>query len=91
MRALLQLITVLRRGRTSSRHVSADDYLKVVVILMIALIAGPDIVAAMELTTLVELLGAALFLLGVLLICVRDLTLGALAYAWVVALIQLTR
>jgi len=91
MRALLQLITVLRRGRTSSRHVSADDYLKVVVILMIALISGPDIVAAMELTTLVELLGAALFLLGVLLTCVRDLTLGALAYAWVVALIQLTR
>jgi hypothetical protein len=64
MRALLQLIEVLWPGRTSSRHVSADDYLKVAVILMIALVAGPDIVAAIELTTLLELLGAAMFLLS---------------------------
>jgi len=64
MRALLQLIKVLCPGRTSSRHISADDYLKVVVILMIAVVAGPDIVAAIELTTLLELLGAAMFLLS---------------------------
>lgn len=66
MRALLQLIKVLWPGRTSvaGRHVSADDYLKVVVILIIALVAGPDIVAAIELTTLLELLGAAMFLLS---------------------------
>jgi hypothetical protein len=36
----------------------------VAVILMIALVAGPDIVAAIELTTLLELLGAAMFLLS---------------------------
>jgi hypothetical protein len=61
MRALLQLMKLLRPG---NRHVSAEDYLKLLVILLIALVAGPDIVAAIELTTLLELLGAAMFLLS---------------------------
>jgi hypothetical protein len=63
MRAVLQLIKTLWPGR-AVRYVSTDDYLKPLVILMIALVAGPDIVAAVELTTLLELLGAAMFLLS---------------------------
>lgn len=66
MRALLQLIKILWPNRTvvAGRHLSADDYLKPAVILLIALVAGPDILAAIELTTLLELLGAAMFLLS---------------------------
>lgn len=61
MRALLQLMKLLLPG---NRQLSAEDYLKPLVLLLIALIAGPDIVAAIELTTLLELLGAAMFLLS---------------------------
>lgn len=62
MRVLLQLIKVFWSGR--NRPISADDCLKPLVTLIIALIAGPDIVAAVELTTLLELFGAAMFLLS---------------------------
>lgn len=61
MRALLQLMKLLLPG---NRQLSTEDYLKPLVILLIALVAGPDIVAAIELTTLLELLGAAMFLLS---------------------------
>lgn len=58
MRALLQVIKMLWSARAvaAARRASVDDYLKPAVILLIALVAGPDIVAAVELTTLLELL-----------------------------------
>ncbi|HEY4211791.1 MAG TPA: hypothetical protein VGM84_09950 [Steroidobacteraceae bacterium] len=43
---------------------SADRYLKVLIVLLIALACGPDLYVAMEFTTLLEVLGATLFLLS---------------------------
>jgi hypothetical protein len=39
-----------------------DAYLKPLVLLMIVLLVGPELVAVVELTTLLELLGATMFL-----------------------------
>lgn len=44
--------------------VPADRFLKPFVILLIVLLAGPEVFAAIELTTLLELVGATLFLLA---------------------------
>jgi hypothetical protein len=55
----------LRPARSSAPNsrTSAEAYLKPLVILLIGLLAGPDIFVAVELTTILELLGATLFLL----------------------------
>jgi hypothetical protein len=69
MRALLALIQLLAavlrpvRSNTPGSSTPAEAYLKPLAILMIGLIAGPDIFVAAELTTILELFGAALFLL----------------------------
>lgn len=67
MGTLLRLIAetvwpVRSNGRVVPRN---NAYLKLLVILMIAIVAGPDFFAAMELTTLLELIGATMFLLSV--------------------------
>ena len=41
-----------------------DRFLKPFLVLLIVLLAGPEVFAAIELTTLLELVGAALFLLA---------------------------
>ena len=46
-----------------ANRATLDDYLKPLLILLIALLAGPDILAAVELTTLLDLLGATMFLM----------------------------
>ena len=79
MRALIQLIVELcRHGRPNAS--GADPYLKPLVILMIGLLAGPDILVAVELTTMLELFGATLFLLTFL---VGFRLLGFAALEWV--------
>jgi len=45
---------------------NADRYLAPVVFLAIVLLAGPDLLAAVELTTLLDLLGATLFIMAFL-------------------------
>jgi len=65
--ALIQLVTEsLRPGRSGSpgSRPASDTYLRPLVMLMIGLIAGPDLFAFVELTTIFEILGAALFLLS---------------------------
>src|SRR4029077_2080877 len=47
-----------------SGRTSREACLKLLAILMIVLIAGPDIFAATELTTILELFGATMFLLS---------------------------
>jgi hypothetical protein len=67
MRVLLQLLAAMfgpDRAIAARRNPSREDYLKALVILAIALLAGPDILAAIELTTLLELFGAAMFVLS---------------------------
>jgi hypothetical protein len=66
MRALLQLLLELSwpNRMTAGRHSSRKIHLRALAILMIALVAGPDICAAIELSTLLEVLGAAMFLLS---------------------------
>jgi hypothetical protein len=67
LRALLQLIAEsfwpVRSGAPTNRT-SQDAYLKPLVILVIALLAGPELFAAAELTTILELVGATMFLLA---------------------------
>jgi hypothetical protein len=63
MRVLMALIDLLR-GATGSRRLSFDDYMKPALIVLIALLAGPEIFAAIEMTAVLELLGATLFLLS---------------------------
>jgi hypothetical protein len=66
MRAILKLMVESLWPSPSSEpasRTSREVGLRLVIILMIALLAGPDVFAAMELTTLLELLGATLFLL----------------------------
>lgn len=66
MGGLLRLIAqTVWPARANSAGAPREAYLKFLVIVMIALTAGPDAFAVMELTTLLELLGAALFLLTV--------------------------
>lgn len=66
MGGLLKLIAqTVWPARANSAGAPREAYLKFLVIVMIALTAGPDAFAVMELTTLLELLGAALFLLTV--------------------------
>jgi hypothetical protein len=82
MRALLQLILKSLwpvRSNAPSRSTSTDAYLKPLFILMIALLAGPDIFAATELTTILELVGAAMFLLA---FGVGVELLGLAAFEW---------
>jgi hypothetical protein len=66
MRALLQAIADLlwpERSKASATGFPADVYLRPLIILMIVLLAGPDIFAVTELATILELFGATMFLL----------------------------
>jgi hypothetical protein len=44
------------------KNLALDDFLKPLVVLLIVLWCGPEVFAVIELTTLLELLGATLFL-----------------------------
>jgi hypothetical protein len=85
MRTLLALLQAmaesLRRVRSNppGSSASTEAYLKPLVILMIGLLAGPDIFVAVELTTILELLGATLFLLT---FAVGFRMLGVAALEW---------
>jgi hypothetical protein len=50
--------------RASSTQWAPDDVLRPLVVLLIVLWCGPEVFAVIELTTLLELLGATLFLLA---------------------------
>jgi len=69
MRILLALIQLIAesfrpaRSNTAGGGTSTEARLKILALLMIGLLAGPDIFVAVELTTILELLGATLFLL----------------------------
>jgi hypothetical protein len=65
MRALLLLAQSLWPIHANARagRVSAEVYLKPLVVVAIVLLVGPDLFAFVELTTLLELYGATLFLL----------------------------
>jgi hypothetical protein len=67
------------RPNAPSRGTAADAYLKPLIILMIGLLAGPEILVAVELTTILEILGAALFLLS---FAVGFRMLGLAALEW---------
>jgi hypothetical protein len=85
MRTLLVLLQLLAeslqpaRPNASGRGTSSDAYLKPLIILMIGLLAGPEIFVAVELTTILEILGAALFLLS---FAVGFRMLGLAAFEW---------
>ena len=64
MRILLLLLTDLlwpARQRSGASRTPLDIYLRPLIVLVIAVLVGPDLFAFVELTTLLELLGAALF------------------------------
>jgi hypothetical protein len=54
----------LRLGPPNARRVPTDAILRPFVLLIIVLLVGPDLFALVELTTLLELLGATLFVLA---------------------------
>ena len=60
-RALIDLLFGARR-RAYSTPWTPDDFLKPLVVLLIVVWCGPEVFAVIELTTLLELLGATLFL-----------------------------
>jgi hypothetical protein len=64
MRTLLLLAQSLWRIHATARtgRASADVYLKPLVVVVIVLLIGPDLLAFVELTTLLEIYGATLFL-----------------------------
>jgi len=67
MRALLHLFTDVFRPARRGLHANrapADVYLKPLILLLIGLLVGPDLLAVVELTTLLELLGAAMFIVA---------------------------
>jgi len=67
MRVLLQLLSALFRRPglgSNARSEPLDTYLKPLILVLIALLVGPDLFALVELTTLLEVLGAAMFILA---------------------------
>ncbi len=52
------------RWESYRTRLTPDDFLKPLVVLLIVLWCGPEVFAVMELTTLLELLGATLFLVA---------------------------
>ena len=65
MRTLLLLVAELLwpvRAIPRHGHVSRDVYLRPLVLLIIVLLVGPELFAVAELTTLLDLLGATMFL-----------------------------
>jgi len=65
MSSFLRLVTEsLRLGPPNARRVTTDAILRPFVLLIIVLLVGPDLFAFVELSTLLELLGATLFVLA---------------------------
>jgi hypothetical protein len=65
MRTLLQLVAEFLwpvRAIPPPGRVSRDVYLRPLVLLIIVLLVGPELFAVVELTTLLDLLGATMFL-----------------------------
>ena len=60
----MKLSRAIREKLWPSSTMDGDARLKLLVLVFIAAMAGPDVFAAAELTTLLELLGATLFLLA---------------------------
>jgi hypothetical protein len=63
VRAFISLLFSVRRRADHTPWIP-DDFLKPLVVLLIILWCGPEVFAVIELTTLLELLGATLFLLA---------------------------
>jgi hypothetical protein len=63
VRAFISLLFRVRRRADHTPWIP-DDFLKPLVVLLIVLWCGPEVFAVIELTTLLELLGATLFLLA---------------------------
>lgn len=65
-------------------HVPRDVYLRPLVLLVIVLLVGPEIVAVVELTTLLDLLGATMFLFA---FAVAYKMLGLAVLKWLIDLL----
>jgi hypothetical protein len=68
MRSLLlflaELLGLVRQGVVGRNQTRTDALLRPLVLLVIVLLAGPDLFAAVEMTTLLDLLGATLFVIA---------------------------
>jgi len=66
MHALMRLLSdVLHSlGDGANRHFERDSVLKPIVLIAIALVAGPEIITFVEMSALLELLGAVMFLVA---------------------------
>ena len=64
MREIIRLLAQRLWPMHGSASLRSDTDLNPLIVLLLVLVAGPDLLAAMEFTSLLELLGASLFLLA---------------------------